>query len=271
MTREILKTSLVLPALFLLATSAHAGETETPPANVAPPITEEKPKVVSGTLTLYGSTHFFSYGADVWGAGNNWDDYLFEPTLELSLDLGKGFSFIVGTWWDVNDNDESTIGNRIQEIDVWAGIGYTTGKWSFSLLYQAWMYLDETEEIIDFKVAYDTFLHPSILIHGRTNSGAASGDEGVVVVLGLSEDFAVGPVTFNFPLKVGFMTEDFQAGDAGFGYVTLAAEASVPVPFLPGDWTFTAGVTGFYTNPDVVPNNPDDTFVSGSTGLTLAF
>lgn len=271
MTSETLKTCLVLPALALLTVSVHAGETEAAPPKEAPPVAETEPKVVSGTLVLQANTHFFSYGADIWAAGNNWNDLVFEPSLELSIDLGKGFNLFLGTWWDINDNDVSSIGNRIQEIDVWAGVGYTTGKWSFSLAYQAWLYLEETEEIVDFKVAYDTFLHPSILIHGRINSGAASGDEGVVVVLGVSEGFEAGPVTFNFPLKVGFMTDGFQAGDAGFGYASLAAEASVPVPFLPGDWTYGVGVTGYYTDPNVVPNNPDDTFVVGSTTLTLTF
>lgn len=254
---------------LLTLSIAHAGEAPPPVQETVVP--ETKPSVVSGTLSFVADTHFISYGSDVWAAGNNWDDLLFHPSLELGIDLGSGFKLIVGTWWDVNDNAESSIGNRIQEVDVWAGLGYTVGKWSFTALWQAWMYGEETEGIVDFKVAYDTFLHPSLTIHGRYDSGAAAGDTGIVGVLGLSEGFSAGPVTFSFPVNVAFMTDGFQAGDAGFGYVSASANASVPLPFLPGNWTFGAGVTYYYTEPDVIPLNPDDSFFTGSTSLTLTF
>jgi hypothetical protein len=39
-----------------------------------------------------------SFGQDVWAAGNNWDDPLFHPSLELNFDLGSGFTGILGTW-----------------------------------------------------------------------------------------------------------------------------------------------------------------------------
>jgi len=255
-------------ASALTSVTAHAGTKEVvAPAVEAP--AEEDP--VSGTLSLMVDTHFISYGADTWAAGTSWDDPLFHPSLELTLKLGGGFSLIAGTWWDVNDNAETNIGDNIQEIDVWGGLSYATGPVTFTLLYQAWNYGSEVEEIVDFKVAVDTFLSPYILIHGRVDSGAAAGDTGVVGVLGGSYGFEAGPVSFSIPASVAFMTDDFQGGDAGFGYVTVGLSASVPVPFLPGDWSYSAAVNYYHTDDSVIPNNPDDDFVTGTTGLTLSF
>jgi len=303
---NICKINHLLTAAVLGAfctTSAIAGETTTTSKEVVAPIETPAEKVVSGTLSLQANTHFVSYGADVWGSGNEWNDVLFNPSLELGIELGSGFKFILGTWWDVNDNADSSIGNRVQEVDVWAGLGYTTGKLNFTALYQAWMYGSETEQIVDFKVGYDTFLNPFFLVHGRTASGASGGDEGAVFVLGISEGFDAGPVTFTFPVTVNFMTSGFHGksipgspaiaaiapafgvagvdavdaipgsdeADGGFGFASVAANASVPVKFLPGAWTFGVGATYYYTNDDVLPKNVDDTFITGSAGLTLTF
>ena len=40
---------------------------------------------------------------------------------------------------------------------------------------------------------------------------------------------------------------------------------------MPGNWTLNGGVTGYHTSDDVIPNNPDEAFVTGKLGLTLAF
>lgn len=265
------KTTLfTCAAAALLSTSlAFAGEVTA--AKEVAPIEKEEVKVVSGTLSLQANTHFISYGADVWAAGGDWDDLLFQPSLELSIALGNNVSWIVGTWWDVNDNAPSNIAKRIQEVDVWTGLSYTLDKWSFKLLYQAWMYADETEEIVDLTIGYKTFLNPSITIHGRLNQGAAGGDEGVFFVLSGSEGFSAGPVSFSFPISVAFATSDYHGGDGGFAYASLGANASIPLPFLPGSWTANAGVTGYYTEPDVIPGNVEDTFITGNFGVTLSF
>jgi len=77
---------------------------------------------VSGSLSLAGNTHFISYGADVWGAGSDLDDILFNPSIEITTEIAPGVTGILGTWWDVNDNAESNIGeDYVQEVDVWFG------------------------------------------------------------------------------------------------------------------------------------------------------
>ena len=228
---------------------------------------------VTGTLSLMVDTHFISYGQDVWAAGNSWRDPLFHPSIELNFNFGNGFKGILGTWWDVNDNADSSIGNAIQEVDVWLGVGYAYENWSFTALYQEWLYANQSERILDFKVAYAHWLNPSLTLHARVD-GAEPFDEGLVTVLGIApgktfEDLA--NLTVSIPVNVSFDTDNYHGGDAGFGFASVGVAASVPLAFMPGSWSLNAGVTLYHTNDEVIPGNPDETFVTGSMGVALAF
>ena len=59
---------------------------------------------------------------------------------------------------------------------MWLGGGYTYEKLSVSLTYQEWMYADDSERIVDLGFAYDTFLKPSLVIHGRVDGNGAQED-----------------------------------------------------------------------------------------------
>ena len=41
----------------------------------------------------------------------------------LGYQFHKTFNLYAGTWWDVNNNADSSISDAIQEIDVWLGGG----------------------------------------------------------------------------------------------------------------------------------------------------
>ena len=260
-----------LLALALSGAAATAGTTtgkmQVPPTPTPPPA-----PVVTGSLNLNYNTHFISYGQDIWGAGTDFGDKgTFNPAFELNFDLGGGFKAILGTWWDVNSNTDSSIGDAIQEIDVWGGFGYTTGKFAFTLLYQEWLYASQSERIIDFKVAYnDGLLNPSLLLHGRVD-GAEPFDTGLVTVLGIAPGTKAGPVTLSFPIQVAADTEGFHGGDGGFSFASAGVSASVPVSFLPGNWALNAGLVYYYTEGGVFPTNVDDSFLTGSIGLGLTF
>jgi len=261
---QLVKKSCVLAAAAMLSPVAFAGSGKMMEP-VAPPV-EEDP-FVTGTLAFMVDTHFISYGLDVWGGGQDWDDALFHPSLELVFNLGGGFSAILGTWWDVNDKAESSIGGNVQEVDVWAGLSYATGDFTFTLLYQEWMYASDAERIVDFKVAYDHFLAPYLLVHGRVDNGLGL-DNGVVGVLGMGPSIEAGPVTISFPVSVAFATEDFHGGDAGFAYVSAGVSASIPIV---EHVSLSLGVTGYYTDDEVIPTNPEDTFLTGTAGIVITF
>ncbi len=257
-------------ALVLSSAAAVAGTTSTGKM-VAPPPPAPAPPVVTGSLNLMYNTHFVSYGQDVWGAGTDFGDKgTFNPSIELNFDLGGGWKAILGTWWDVNSNADSSIGDSIQEVDVWAGVGYTTGPWSFTLMYQEWLYASQSERIVDFKISYSNFLNPSLMFHGRVD-GAEPFDTGLVTVLGIAPGTTAGPVTLSFPIQVAADTDGFHGGDGGFSFASAGISASVPVSFLPGKWSLNAGLTYYYTNDEVIPTNPDESFLTGTIGLGLTF
>lgn len=264
--KHLLSLSAAALACGVFANAASAGTYSKP---VVAMEEEESSPVVTGSLSLMVNTHFISYGFDVWGAGSSWSEPIFNPAIELNFDLGSGWTFILGTWWDVNDNAESSIGNSIQEVDVYAGFGYDAGPVNFTLLYQEWLYASQSERIVDLIIGFDAPFSPYLLIHGRVDGENLK--TGIVGVIGGSYDFEVGPVSFGTPVAVAFATDGFHGGDSGFAYASAGLSASVPVPFLPGDWSLDSAVTYYHTNDSVIPTNPEDNFVTGSIGLSLAF
>lgn len=268
---------------FALASAAHAGVTES-----TAPVAPAKEDVISGTLNLDFNTHFVSYGSDVWSDGDSLSDPNFNPSLEIAIELPAGFTFTLGTWWDVthkgsDDGDSSPLGGRIQEVDVWAGLAYNIGDFTAKIAYQNWMYAGGTEDILDLTLSYDTFLSPSLTIHHRLDDGgvagsaAGPGDEGTILVAGISHSIEAGPVTISFPLNVAyFIDDDFHApsADNGFGYGSIGVTASVPLSFITeeyGDWSVHAGLTYYVTDQDVIPGNEEGDFFTANVGLTVAF
>jgi hypothetical protein len=247
----------------LIGSQAFAG---TPTAPAAAPAKSR----VSGTLSLTVNTHFISYGADIWAAGSKVTDALFNPQLELSVQMTEQFKLIFGTWWDVNDNTTSSIGSSVQEVDLWAGFAYTSGPLTYTLLYQEWMYANDSERIIDFKVGYDTFLKPTLTLHGRVD-GNGTQDEGIVGVISGSYDFAAGPVNFSIPGAIAFATDNYHGGDAGFTYASLGLQGSIALKGAMEGTTLSAGVTYYHTEDSVIPGNPDSDFVTGNVGVSFSF
>jgi hypothetical protein len=229
---------------------------------------------VSGSLSLDYNSHFISYGADVWGGGDDLSDAIFNPSLELTFQLTENVSFILGTWWDVNDNAVSDIGGSIQEVDIWAGLGFGLGPVDVTVLYQEWLYGGESERILDVILGIDAPLSPTLTLHNRLTEGASDGDTGLVAVLGLEHGFEFGPVEFAIPLNVAGATDGFHGGDSGFAYASLGLNATLPLSVIDeklGAWNLHGGFTYYVTDEDVIPNNPDDNFLTASFGIGIDF
>ncbi len=265
-TRGLRKNLWILAAAALVAPAmSFAGTTSAKaPVTVAPP---EEP-FVTGSLSVTYDTHFVSWGQDIWAAGNSWKDSLIHPNLELDFNLGGGLQAYFNTWWDINDLAQSSIGNRIQEVDVNVGLYYTMGKTKFQLGYGSWNYASQTEHIIDGKVSYTGFygLNPWLALHGRVADGIPL-STGLVTQLGIAPGFKVGPVDFSVPIAATADTDNFHGGKAGFGYVSVGLTASVP---LSKHVSFGVGVTYYHTNGSVIVN-PTEDFVTGSATLGVSF
>ncbi len=263
------KSTSVLSSLVatagLLAVPVIAGTAPPPPPPVTP---DPPPPFVTGSLSFTVDTHFVSYGQDVWGSGSNWDEALFHPALDLNFNLGSGFGAYINTWWDINDLVPSPIGGNIQEIDVNAGFTYTLDKWAFQIGYGAWIYGEQVEHIIDGKISYnDGLINPFLMLHGRVDDGIPF-DTGLVTQVGIVPGTSLGPVSLSFPITVSFDTDNFHGGDSGFAYASAGIAASIPIV---DHVSLALGLTYYYTNDDVIPVNPDDSFLTGSAGVVISF
>jgi hypothetical protein len=270
-----------LVALALTAGTAIAG-TEVAPAPAPAPAADED--VISGTLSLAANSHFISYGNDVWQDGSSMSRMAFNPMLELAFKLPENFTLTMGTWWDVTakgDGLDSTLGGDVYEIDLWTGLSYTIDKFTVGATYQAWMYGDGVEQIVDVKFAYDTLLSPYLLFHNRVSEGAAPGDTGTIMVLGVSYSIEAGPVTFTVPLNVAaVLTDDYNrfdnlgGSDTGYSYTSLGLQASYPLAFLGstyGEWGVTGGIVQYWGDAATLPNNPRNQYLTYNVGLTASF
>jgi hypothetical protein len=270
-----------LVAFALTAGTALAG-TEMAPAPAPAPAADED--VISANLSLMANSHFISYGRDVWADGSSMSRMEFNPMLEFAFKLPENLTLTLGTWWDVTakgDGLPQTLGGDIYEIDLWTGLSYTYEKFTIGAVYQTWIYGDGVEQIVDVKLGYDTFLSPTLMFHNRVSEGAAPGDNGTVMVLGLSYSIEAGPVTFSVPFNIAAnLTDDFNRFDAaggsdtGYSYTSLGLQASYPLAFLGstyGEWAVAGGITQFWTDAGAVPTNPRNQFLTYNIGLTAAF
>lgn len=271
---------IICPPLCAIAFTiglASAGTTETTAMSPVAPAQED---VVSGVLKFDLNTHFISYGNDTWSDGNpQLGELDFNPFLELSFALPANFKATLGTWWDVTDKLPSTsIGGDLREVDVWGGLAYTYDKFTLGLVYQAWMYGDSTEDILDVNFSYDCFLLPTLIVHNRLSPGASGGDDGTVIVAGISYGFEAGPVTVSFPVNVAyFATADYHgpSADTGFGYASIGVTAALPLNRVMGsafgDWTLNGGLIYYFTDTDITVNNEQSDFLTASLGVSVAF
>lgn len=251
---------------------------------------DEGPKI-TGLLGADYTTHFISWGYDVWGAGNDFgEDSTFNPYAEIGIDF-DAFKLVAGTWWDVNSNTASAIGGNLQEVDIYFGVYIPVDKFTFGIVYQDWMYAGQVEKVFDFSVAYDDSellgafkMSPKFTAHKLSSGGEIAGvsgsdkDSGWAFVLNLAPGFTMMEsesfdVAISFPIAIGFGDGDFYE-DSGFAYVSVGVAASIPLKFIPakyGAWTVGASLVYYHTDDATIPVNPDNDFLVGKVGFSVAF
>jgi hypothetical protein len=276
------RQSKVALAAVALAAAAFAPST----AQAA----DEKPgSAYSFSFGTDVTSHFISYGADVWGGGDEFAPFGPRSTAftygTMTAKFSDNLSGFVNVWSDLNNNVDSAIGGPIQEVDVNAGLTLSLDKLSLTVAHGYWIYAGDEEKILDLVVGYNDAdllakgfaLNPSVTVHWRYD-GNNSQTKGFCVVPGIKPSFTFGegayPVTLAIPVSVAIFEGGFQGGDGGIGFVSAGATLSVPLAFIPvkyGNWTASASATYYYTPKDQIPGNPEENFVVTALSVGVAF
>lgn len=291
------KSHKVLSSLFLagamLAPSLGFGTQ----ARAEEAAADEGPKI-TGLLGADYTTHFISWGYDVWGVGTEFGtDATFNPYAEIGINFDS-FKVVAGTWWDVNSNVPSAIGGTLQEVDIYFGIYIPVDKFTFGIVYQDWMYASQVEKILDLSLAFDDkellgafAMAPKITAHKvmsggeLTSVGGATGDikdSGWAFLLSLTPGFMLMEsesfdIALSFPINIGFGDDEFYGSsqnDFAFAYFSVGVAAAMPLKFIPakyGAWTIGVSLTYYHTDNAIIPINPDTDFLVGKVGFSVAF
>lgn len=237
---------------------------------------------VSADMGISYNSHFVSYGADVWGAGDDFygdraTTFVYGDLIFATTDASTVF---INVWTDNNNNVPSAIGGTLQEIDLNIGGTYTLGKFTLGAAYGSWNYAGDTEESIEGSIAFDDSgilpikLSPKVTYHHRVSANGAQG-YGAVVIGGIAPSFDLGTygMTLTVPLNVAFFTEEFGA-DEGYAYASGGVSLGVPLSFISSDfgaWSLNFDIIGYTTDSGALPGNAEQDFVTGQVGIKVAF
>jgi hypothetical protein len=277
-------------AIATIALAAAGSLARADVAAAPAPVGEKPGSAYSFSLGTTFTSHFVSYGVDVWKGGKDPSPFSARSTAweygTLTAKVTPDLTVFANVWTDLNNNTDSSLGGPIQEVDVNLGASYAIGDLSLSLTHGFWNYASDIEKVVDFTVAYNdnskwipnVALNPSITVHYRYD-GNNGQDTGFAVVPGINPTITVTPdpqypIAISFPVNVAFFTGNFQGGDGGFGFASAGVNASVPLAFVPvkfGIWNVSAGVTFYHTEHAAIPSNPRDNFFVTSVSLGMSF
>ncbi len=216
----------------------------------------------------------------------------------ISLNLGIWNSFhskktdaglVTGLNTGSSQNASST--RSWYEFDFTAGVSFTFAKnLTFTPSYYTFLSPNDgfsTFQGLNLSLGYDTTdligfdLAPKVQVLFELENKAGNGaDEGIYYEVSLTPSFPVGPVTIAIPLAAGFGSNEFYAGDEGFGFASGGVQVSYNLGFIPecyGSWTVSGGATYYYLGSALDTFNApgvraaDESEVIFNGGLMVAF
>lgn len=240
-----------------------------------------------GIAALSWDSHLVSYGRDVWGAGddlNGATSGLIHPWIQLGMSNDQ-YRFFGGAWLDINDNAEKGISGDVQEVDLWIGMNRTLGKFNLGLNLQRWHWGDEVEIVLDSSVTFDDSgllfqslaLNPGLTLHSQLASDIS--DEKNVLIARITPGLPLSksktqPIWLSIPIAVGFQQAGFKNNPAGHSYSSVSADLYLPLKTSSqrkGNWTMNISLSWFDTDPQRIPENPEQSFVTGKVGILHFF
>ena len=290
-SRLVSRAMLAASAALAISSSVFADDATTAPAPA-----ERAGSMLSYSAGVDVTSHFISFGADVWGGGNNAFPLTSKSTTfvygTLTAKFTDELSGYVNLWSDDNDNVDSGIGGPIQEVDFNVGVNYTMGDFTFGLAHAYWMFGGGAEKAIEASVSYNDAelwektlkgfaLNPSFLAHYRYDStGDLTGQDACVLQFGVKPTYTFDqiddyPITVSVPASLGYFTDPYQGGNgAGVGYINVGVSATAPLAFVPkgyGNWSVSLSEIYYHTYSSDIPSNPSDNFFVTTVSVGVAF
>jgi hypothetical protein len=278
--------SIALAAAVALGSQAYAGPTA-PPAKTI--VEAAKESCITGDIGFDITNAYYFHGIRQEDRG-----FIIQPYADLYFKVYEGSGFLtslsvdLGIWNSFHSNRgvASTTSNWY-EFDFSAGLTATLAeKWSLGV---AFRYYGSPGDYFDnaytttFRLGYDDkdllgafSLQPYVLVEWELDGKSANGpDTGVYYEVGITPNVDVGPVNLALPIRAGFGSSDYYAGDEGFGYVSAGLVATYGLTFVPeclGEWSLTASATYLHLGEGTeVSNDGDDDEVIFTGGLKVAF
>jgi len=242
-------------------------------AEAAPP-----PKKVYGIVSATYATDYISRGVLLENQG-----VIVQPAAEIGFNVIQSDQMKVTIYGDVwsslhghhefapGDSQGSDHLSSWYEFDWWAGVGFEFSGITARLTYYEFLSPSDafgTAKNLELFLGYNDAalwentlkgfaLSPYVKFFLELDGKAGTGsDEGLYVELGVGPAFKFNeagqyPVTLTIPVTVGLGFSDFYGSAGGddetFGFASIGATASVPLPFIGpeyGEWSATLG--GFY-------------------------
>lgn len=203
------------PAGRRLTDGALAGVSFTAPAGAAaqaPADEAEKPY----TLTIgtdIPSDYYFR------GLVQETEGFIFQPYVDLGLQLGESVTLNVGFWNSMHSNDAT----GYYEADPYVTLGLTRGAWSPSVTYTLYTGPSDVLSTIHelaFGISHDSPLAPSANLAVELNN-----DNHTYFDLGIEPGIPLegSPVSLSVPVAVGLSLNDYYGETFGFFKAGLAA------------------------------------------------
>ena len=284
---------LAIPAISL---AGHASK------DYKPVVEKCKESCISGDIGIDIVSMYIRNGIPFENQGA-----IIQPYLDLSFRVYQGDGALTKVsvdlgWWNSFHSRHTNSGgffggggsttNAWFESDFTAGLNFVfNNRISVNPYYRAYMSPNdafETAHDVGLRLAFDDTdllgafsLHPYALVQFDVENSSGNGsDEGVYYEVGIAPGVQVGPVALSLPIKAGFGSSNYYAGDAGYGFFSAGVNADYKLTCIPeclGGWSVHANATYYNlgngtddANVPAIRDEDEHEFVFGG-GLRVAF
>ena len=286
---RISKIGILTTTILAIPAISFAG---TPVKESKKIVEQVKESCITGDIGLDIYSQYIFHGITLENQGA-----ILQPYADIYFKLYEGDGFVksaslnLGIWNSFHSHHTvaSTTRNWY-EFDFLAGFSFTFGKYfTLSPGYVAYTSPGDyfnTAHVAQVKLAVDDSdllgafaLHPYVMVEAELDGKAGNGsDEGFYYEVGIAPGFKAGPVAVSLPIKAGFGSNDYYAGNAGYGFFSAGVALGYDLAFVPecyGTWSVSANATYYNfgdANDDAnsVKNDDDNAVVFGG-GLKVAF